>query len=50
MDPEVLEFVKKEVGVGNVDPIKAQLRESLINQINKYRNQLEKLEVHLQFL
>lgn len=45
IDNEVLEFVKKEVGVGNIDPLEAQKKEHYLLQIDMLQKQADKLKV-----
>ncbi|XP_058789299.1 transcription termination factor 2 [Phymastichus coffea] len=43
IDDEVLNFVRKEVGVGNIDPVEAQKKEHYLLQVDMLQNQLTKL-------
>lgn len=45
MDKEVVTLAKKEIGVGNIDPIEAQKRELINLNIDHTQKQLDKLHV-----
>lgn len=45
MDKEVVNLAKKEIGVGNIDPIDAQKKEHLLLNIEHIQKQLDKLNV-----
>lgn len=46
MDNEVLSIARKEIGVGNIDPIEAQKKEHLLISIDVNQKQLDKLNVN----
>lgn len=45
VDPEAMKIAKKEIGVGNIDPLEAQKKEYLQYEIVQTQAKIEKLKV-----